>query len=301
MKHKMAATTALALFALLFTLAGSARAQGGEPQGRGGVMGAIFGSGKKKPQQQPTSPTMNGGAATGVAPNAADRIEPDDTNRLANGVSEDTQANRRDSMSEEEAAVVPYYNNFMTNYRFGPEDVISIRVFGQDRYSVIGATVPPDGYVAHPLIPDGIFVVGKTRKQIQEEVMKLLDEYIIDPRISVSLDKGQSARYFILGDIAQPGARLMTRRLSVGEAIAEAGGVLPTGSKKNIVILRRDATGNIAQIRVNLARIEKGQAPDASYLSPGDQIVVPGNTMKKVQSLLNLVQIVSFARMFGGF
>src|SRR5262245_22217606 len=49
-------------------------------------------------------------------------------------VTADAQNNRRDPNSEEEA-IVPYYNNFFTTYRLGPDDVISVSVFGQERYS----------------------------------------------------------------------------------------------------------------------------------------------------------------------
>ncbi len=44
------------------------------------------------------------------------------------------QANRQEQMSEEEAAIIPYYNNFFSTYRLGPEDIISVEVFNQDRY-----------------------------------------------------------------------------------------------------------------------------------------------------------------------
>src|SRR5882672_5640022 len=67
-------------------------------------------------------------------------------------VPEDTQANRHEQPSEE-AAVVPYYNNFFNTYRLGPEDIISVSVFGQDRYSRAGITVPPSGRISLALIP----------------------------------------------------------------------------------------------------------------------------------------------------
>src|SRR3954453_21079651 len=43
--------------------------------------------------------------------------------------------NRRSDASEDEAAILPYYNNYLSAYRLGPEDVISVSVFGQERYS----------------------------------------------------------------------------------------------------------------------------------------------------------------------
>jgi polysaccharide export outer membrane protein len=214
-------------------------------------------------------------------------------------VTADAQTNRADEASEE-AAIVPYYNNFFTTYRLGPEDVISVTVFGQDRYSRNGIVIPPSGRISLTLIPDGIFVNGKTVDQVAELIKKRYDEYIIDPQVSVSLDKSGSYRYSVIGDVGQPGIKPMTRRMSVSEAIAEAGGVLQTGNKSKIYVLRKQANGTLQPIHVNLSAVYKGQAPDSVYLVPGDQVVVPGNTLKKLQTIMGFTQVLSFARMFTG-
>ncbi len=90
-----------------------------------------------------------------------ERLEPDDAKQSPADVPAEMQANRQEQMSEE-SDVVPYYNNFFTTYRLGPEDVISVNVFGQDRYSRSGIIIPPSGRISLALIPGGIFVNGKT-------------------------------------------------------------------------------------------------------------------------------------------
>ena len=239
--------------------------------------------------------TKPSGASTTANP-SSDKNK--DQNKPAE-VTADAQTNRTDQASEE-AAIVPYYNNFFTTYRLGPEDVISVTVFGQDRYSKQGIKIPPSGRISLALIPDGIFVNGKTVDQVAELVKKRYDEYIINPQVSVSLDQAGSYRYSVVGDVGQPGIRLMTRRLSVSEAIAEAGGVLQTGNRKKIVVLRKQANGSLAQIPVNLSAIYRGQAPDSIYLVPGDQVIVPGNTLKKLQTIMGFTQVLTFARLFTG-
>jgi protein involved in polysaccharide export with SLBB domain len=118
---------------------------------------------------------------------------------------------------------VPYYNNFFTTYRLGPEDIVSVNVFGRIVIRSRASRVPPSGRIYLALIPEGIFVNGKTCDQVAELVKKKYEEYIIDPQVSVSLDRAGSYRYSVIGDVGQPGIRLMSRRLSVTEAIAEAG------------------------------------------------------------------------------
>lgn len=229
-----------------------------------------------------------------------ERLEPDEKAPTPSDVPQEMQANRRQQLSEEEGAIVPYYNNFFTTYRLGPEDVISVVVFNQDRYSRAGIVVPPSGRVSLSLIPGGIFVNGKTVEEVAELIKKQYDEYIIDPQVTVSLDKASSYRYSIIGDVGQPGIRLMNHRLTVTEAIAEAGGILPTGSKSKVVVLRRQATGMLSQIPVNVSAIYKGKAADSTYLVPGDQIIVPGNKLKTLQTIMGFSPILSFARIFAG-
>jgi polysaccharide export outer membrane protein len=230
---------------------------------------------------------------------AKDKTQSKDPGKPLAEVTADAQTNRRDQAAEEEA-IVPYYNNFFTTYRLGPEDVISVTVFGQDRYSKSGITVPPSGRISLALIPDGIFVNGKTVDQVAELVKKRYDEFIIDPQVSVSLDRAGSYRYSVIGDVAQPGIKLMSRRLSVTEALSEAGGVLQTGNRSKVFVLRRQANGTLTPISVNVSAIYKGQAPDSVYLVPGDQVVVPGNTLKKLQTIMGFTQVLTFARLFTG-
>jgi len=227
-----------------------------------------------------------------------DRLEPDDTPRNPADVPDDMQANRQEQMSEE-AAVNPYYNNFFSTYRLGPEDVISVDVFNQDRYSRKNIIIPPSGRVSLQLIPGGVFVNGKTVDEVAEIIKKKYDEYIIEPQVTVSLEKAASYRYAVIGDVGQPGIRLMNHRMTVTEALAEAGGVLNTGDKSNVRVLRRQPDGQLAQIPVNVSAIYKGRAPDSTYLVPGDQIVVPGNRLKKFQTIMGFTNVLTFARLFG--
>lgn len=237
-----------------------------------------------------------------VAPSQkpGERMEPDDESVPRPDMSDDAVANRIENRSEEEAAIVPYYNNFLSQYRLGPEDVISISVFDQPRYSKGAVTIPPDGLLAYYFVPDGLLVVGKTTQQVAAEIAKHLDEYIIDPRVTVTLEKAQSMRFAVLGDVAQPGVRVMTRRMTVYEALLEAGGVLGTGNKKKVVLVRSGADRMLDRRVIDVAAIEKGKSPDNLFLAPGDQIFVPGNRMKTVSKVLELLPVISFARMFTG-
>jgi protein involved in polysaccharide export with SLBB domain len=250
----------------------------------------------KQTQQQRQSPAQKPG----------ERMEPDDTSAPARSdVSPAAQAARHEGLAEEDANVTPYYNNFMSSYRLGPEDVISIRVFGNpilERYSKTGIVVPPNAVITHALIPEGIFVGGKTTDEVRDEIVKKFDEFIENPKVDVTLEKAQSAVFWVVGDVGQPGIRPMTRRLSVTEALYLAGGVLDTGNKAKVVVNRRGPDGFIVSRVINVAAIEKGKQPDNFFLASGDQVIVPGNRLKTVNKVLALLPVVSFFRIFtGGF
>jgi len=228
-------------------------------------------------------------------------VETDKQTAPADGKKTDDKNMRRETLSEEEAAIIPYYNSYMKEYRLGPQDVISVEVFGQcPDYCKTGINVPPTARISYPLIKDGVFVGGKTIPEVEAEIKKQLDEYIIDPNVTVTLDKVGSARYSVLGDVATPGVKMMERRMSVYEAIVESGGITRTGDSKRVTIIRQTATG-LTPIPVNLKEIASGKT-EMIYLVPGDQVIVPGNKIKKIDTVLEMIGKVSiFKLLFGGF
>ena len=178
--------------------------------------------------------------------------------------------------SPEAKEVYNYYNNYLKEYRLGPNDVITVEVFGQcPDYCKSGVTVPPTARISYPLIREGVLVAGKTVEQVAAEITKKLDEYIIDPKVSVTLDKAMSIRYSVMGKVGAPGVRIMDRKISVYEAVIDAGGVAKGGDKKKTVIVSYTAQGKLSRRVVSLADMESGKA-EMIYLNPGDQVFVPG-------------------------
>ena len=199
---------------------------------------------------------------------------------------------RVEAPSEEEAAILPYYNNFLREYHLGPEDVISVEVFGQPNYSKSGIAIPPNARISYPLVPGGVFVGGKTVDEVAEDIKKKLDEYIIDPQVTVTLDKVGSARFSVLGKVANPGVKVMSRRYNLYEAIAEAGGIDKEGDRKRILLVRLNQNGGTTQSVFDINKLMKGNA-EVPYLVPGDQLIVP----EKRWSLTKIVSTISQASM----
>ena len=190
--------------------------------------------------------------------------------------------------SPEAQAIVPVYANYLSEYRLGPNDVISVEVFGQcPDYCKTGITVPPTARISYPLVREGVMVGGKTVTQVADEITKKLDEYIIDPVVTVTLEKAMSARYSVLGKVVSPGVRVLDRKVSVYEAVVESGGVAKGGDKKKVVIYSYNGQGKVTSRLINLADIERGKG-EMVFLNPGDQVFVSGKgfTLEKVFDIL---------------
>src|SRR5918993_3951765 len=107
MKHSIKITALM--LALMLTQVASLSAQSAPPpekQERGGLMGKIFGQDAKTNQEK----QQGKGAPASSSSKGSERLEPDDTNTLPTGVTDGALAGRRGQLSEEEAAVLPYYN-----------------------------------------------------------------------------------------------------------------------------------------------------------------------------------------------
>ncbi len=197
-------------------------------------------------------------------------------------------------VSDEEAELLPYYNNYLREYHLGPEDVITVEVFGEPKYSKTGIVIPPTARIAYPLVPGGIFVGGKTTEQVAAELKKRLDEFIIDPQVTVTLDKVGSARFGVLGKVGAPGIKLMNRRYNVYEAVAEAGGIAKDGDTKRVLLLRMNKNGGYSSTVIDFSKLTSGQA-EVPYILPGDQLIVP----EKKWSLNKVMDTVAKASAIG--
>ena len=204
-------------------------------------------------------------------------------------------------VSQEEAEILPYYNNYLKEYRLGPNDVITVEVFGQcPDYCKTGITVPPTARISYPLIREGVMVGGKTVEQVAAEITKKLDEYIITPNVTVTLDKAMSSRYSVLGKVAAPGVRVLDRKVSVYEAVIESGGITREGDKKRVVVYSYDGQGRITPKTVNLQDIERGKG-EMVFLNPGDQVFVPDRGFRlNINTVFDVLSKASIVRLLFG-
>jgi len=197
--------------------------------------------------------------------------------------------------SEDDQFFKGLYREFYDTYRLGPADEIAIRVTGQPDYTLERVKVSPTGSVYHPLLGD-MEVAGMTVPRLTKRLTKDLGEYLIDPKVSVSLLEANSAKIGVLGDIMHPGILVMNKPMNVLEAITASGGVTDMGDKSGVTVLRQLRDGRAQTFKVNVKRILEGKAgPEENVsLQAGDTVIVNGNTKKKMANILSLAGFGSF-------
>jgi polysaccharide export outer membrane protein len=192
------------------------------------------------------------------------------------------------------------YRRFNETYRLGPTDEISIRIKGQRDYSTERTRVSPAGTIYHELLGE-VSVVGLTINQVTERLTNDLSEYLKNPEVSVQLIEATSAKIGVIGEVVRPGIIVMSRPMTLLDVISESGGFADTGSKTSVEVLRQQANGSRAPLRINVKDILNGRAKpeDNIQMRAGDLVIVHGNKKKTLATIGSIVNIASFAAFLG--
>jgi polysaccharide export outer membrane protein len=150
----------------------------------------------------------------------------------------------------------------------GREDVVEVSVY---RDPELSRTVPvrPDGHVSLPIVGE-LAVAGLTPEQVRAEVTKRLQAFVQEPAVvSVIVREVNSARFFVLGEVAKPGAYPLRGEVGVLQALAVAGGPGEFSSRKEVVLVR-SVSGR--RFTIDMDALESGTV--RLSLHPGDTVVV---------------------------
>ncbi|HNQ84959.1 MAG TPA: polysaccharide biosynthesis/export family protein [Deltaproteobacteria bacterium] len=156
-------------------------------------------------------------------------------------------------------------------YLIGASDLLEISVWGEENLSR-QVTVRSDGFISLPLVGD-VRTAGRTPSQLKEDLESRLSQYIKDPRCAVIVLEPRSKRYYVQGQVAQPGQFTLDKVLTLTQVIPIAGGFTEWADDDSIVILREEGDKKI-RMEVDFSRIIKGKAEDVP-IKPGDTIIVP--------------------------
>jgi polysaccharide export outer membrane protein len=160
------------------------------------------------------------------------------------------------------------------DYLIGAGDVLQISVWGEPTASVPVATVRTDGKISMPLIKE-VQVAGLTPSQVENMVQEQLGSIIRLPDVTVIVAQINSKKIYLTGAVKREGPLKFTYRMTVLQAISEAGGLTDYAKRKEIYVLHSE-NGRNFKLPFNYTAVLKGEHMEQNILlSPGDTIVVP--------------------------
>lgn len=163
-------------------------------------------------------------------------------------------------------------------YRIGANDVLNIIVLDHEEVSsprdfnrgVIGTVVKKDGFIYVPILGK-VQAAGYTVEEFHDVLRERLAEIIKDPQLSVDIFKYESQKFYVLGEVEQPGAYPVDGDTTLLEAIGLAKGVKPEGNLERAYVIR-----NQALLPINIADLlERGDTSRNVFMQHGDLIYVP--------------------------
>lgn len=151
--------------------------------------------------------------------------------------------------------------------------------------TLVQAIAQAGGLTAQAMNELIVYRYGKDGKQARI-IIKLEDLMIngvqelnieLQPKDVVNIPVDQIQNVFVYGEVRTPGAipYLNSKRITLLQAIAQAGGPTEWAKKSSVIIKRKDKkTGKEMKIPINLKRMLNGKIADI-VLEEGDVVIVP--------------------------
>jgi len=163
---------------------------------------------------------------------------------------------------------------FVTEYRMGPKDLLEITVIGFEDLNR-QYRISEDGKIGLPYLGD-VEVQGLTKSELEKRLAELLKEkYLENPQVTVVIVEHQSRKVYLIGAVTTPGPYDLMGRLTLLKLISQAGG-LSAGAGSEIIIMRLLPDGSKTSLKISVEDlILKGDASLDIPLQPEDIISIP--------------------------
>jgi protein involved in polysaccharide export with SLBB domain len=146
-------------------------------------------------------------------------------------------------------------------------------------------TVRPDGRVTLSWIGD-LEVVGRTTDEIAGEIEEAYSEMVRNPELVVSVASVAPMRFYVFGEVRNPGFYDVQNRVTMLEAIAMAGGMTTRAEWKSVLIFHpiSSDTGTVEQI--DLENSISGDSYALHLVQSFDIIYVPPTFISNVNQFI---------------
>ena len=157
----------------------------------------------------------------------------------------------------------------------------NLRSTGQtsSKNQITGYLVDNDGMINFPIVGK-IHVAGLTKTECEDLIKSKIQPYLArteNPHVSV---RTSSYRITVIGEVNRPGViPVSTEKISLVEALAEAGDMTIYGKRDNILLVREDKSGEKHKVRLNMNDANIINSP-YYYLQQNDIVYVEPHKVK---------------------
>ena len=157
----------------------------------------------------------------------------------------------------------------------------NLRSTGQtsSKNQITGYLVDNDGMINFPIVGK-IHVAGLTKTECEDLIKSKIQPYLArteNPLVSV---RTSSYRITVIGEVNRPGViPVATEKISLVEALAEAGDMTIYGKRDNVLLVREDKSGEKHKVRLNMNDANIINSP-YYYLQQNDIVYVEPHKVK---------------------
>ena len=149
--------------------------------------------------------------------------------------------------------------------------------------------VRPDGYITVPLVDD-VRATDRTPHELAAQITHQLAARLVDPEISVIVDNPPEPMVYVVGDVGGSRPVSFRQAKTVAQAISLAGGVLKSGSYRNVNVIRLNKDGFLEARAIKLEgtgwrQPEAYMAMQNMALAPYDIVLVPESSRSRLVRL----------------
>lgn len=151
--------------------------------------------------------------------------------------------------------------------------------------SLQGYLVDNEGNINFPIVGT-LHVAGMTKTQCEDMIKQKIMPYLNERENPIVTVRMSSFRVTVIGEVGAPKViPVTTEKMSIIEALASAGDLGIYGKRRNVLLIREDATGEKHATRINMNDANLFNSPNY-YVQQNDIIYVEPNSVKAKNSAI---------------
>lgn len=160
------------------------------------------------------------------------------------------------------------------SYLIRKGDVLTVNVWNQRDISA-RIRVRDDGRISLPLLND-VDAAGQTPAALARAMEQKLKDLVANPVVTVIVDEAQPIKIAVLGEVRNPGKKLLESGSGLLQALSEAGGFTDYARDDAVYVLRKEpGYPTPVRIRFTYAALTRNEGTASAFrLKTGDVVVV---------------------------